>query len=110
MRRHQFLPPHPKEAAPGFGAAVGEILKWFVLYCFPVTARWNRVFLLDASTDPDARELTRFRGLRGEARQDAVAEVVANCLVAFKALVRRGKMDLVPIRLCWLKLRRGPVP
>ena len=35
-----------------------------------------------------------FRDLRGEARQDAIAEVIANCVVAFKALVRRGKMDL----------------
>ena len=35
-----------------------------------------------------------FRDLRGEARQDAIAEVVASCLVLFKALVQRGKIDL----------------
>ena len=55
--------------------------------------RWNRIFL---SMLP--RILTHatyaFRNLRGDTRQDAIAEVVANCLVAFKALVRRGKMDI----------------
>jgi hypothetical protein len=35
-----------------------------------------------------------FRHLRGEARQDCIQETIANALVAFKALVRRGKMDL----------------
>ncbi|MEI8372332.1 MAG: hypothetical protein WCJ35_05775 [Planctomycetota bacterium] len=35
-----------------------------------------------------------FRHLRGEARQDAIQEVVANALVAFVALVRRRKMSL----------------
>jgi len=35
-----------------------------------------------------------FRNLRGEARQDAVQETIANALVAFVALVRRGRMSL----------------
>jgi DNA-binding CsgD family transcriptional regulator len=35
-----------------------------------------------------------FRHLRGEARQDAIQETVANALVAFVALVRRGKMAI----------------
>jgi hypothetical protein len=34
------------------------------------------------------------RHLRGEALQDALQEVTANALVAFVALVRRGKMEL----------------
>jgi hypothetical protein len=34
-----------------------------------------------------------FRNLRGEAKQDAIQEVIANALVAFVALVRRGKMS-----------------
>ena len=37
---------------------------------------------------------SRFRHLRGEARQDAIQETIANALVAFVALVRRGKMSL----------------
>ena len=36
--------------------------------------------------------LLAFRHLRAEAREDAVAEVVANTLVAFVGLVERGKM------------------
>jgi hypothetical protein len=35
-----------------------------------------------------------FRHLRGEARQDAIQETIANALVAFVALVRRGKMAI----------------
>ena len=35
-----------------------------------------------------------FRHLRGEARQDAIQETIANALVAFVALVRRGKMSI----------------
>ena len=35
-----------------------------------------------------------FRHLKGEARQDAVQETIANALVAFVRLVRRGKVDL----------------
>ena len=35
-----------------------------------------------------------FRHLRGEARQDCIQETIANALVAFVALVRRGKMSL----------------
>jgi hypothetical protein len=35
-----------------------------------------------------------FRHLRGEARQEAIQETVANALVAFVALVRRGKMSI----------------
>jgi hypothetical protein len=35
-----------------------------------------------------------FRHLRGEVRQDAIQETIANALVAFVALVRRGKMSI----------------
>jgi hypothetical protein len=35
-----------------------------------------------------------FRHLVGEARQDAIQEVVANALVAFCRLVQLGKTDL----------------
>lgn len=35
-----------------------------------------------------------FRRLHGEARQDAIQETIANALVAFVALVRRGRMSL----------------
>ncbi len=35
-----------------------------------------------------------FRRLRGEARQDAIQETIANALVAFVALVRRGRMSI----------------
>ncbi len=35
-----------------------------------------------------------FRHLKGEARQDAIQEIIANAFVAFVALVRRGRMSL----------------
>ena len=35
-----------------------------------------------------------YRHLKGEARQDAVQEAIANALVAFVRLVRRGKIEL----------------
>ncbi len=55
--------------------------------------RWHRVFL---SMLPQILRHASysFRSLHGDARQDAIAEVIANCVVAFKALVRRGKMDI----------------
>jgi hypothetical protein len=35
-----------------------------------------------------------FRHLKGETRQDAIRETIANALVAFVGLVRRGKMSI----------------
>ncbi len=35
-----------------------------------------------------------FRHVRGQERQNLIQETIANALVAFVALVRRGKMDL----------------
>ena len=55
--------------------------------------RWHRVFL---SFLPQIVHHAKyaFRHLRGEARQDCIHETIANALVAFKALVSRGKMSL----------------
>jgi len=55
--------------------------------------RWHRVFLamLPAIV---AHAKYAFRNLRGEARQDCIQETIANALVAFVALVRRGKMSI----------------
>ncbi len=55
--------------------------------------RWHRVFL---ALLPQIVQHAKyaFRHLRGEARQDAIQETIANALVAFVALVRRGKMSL----------------
>ena len=55
--------------------------------------RWHRVFL---ALLPQIVQHAKFafRHLRGEARQDAIQETVANALVAFVALVRRGKMAI----------------
>jgi len=55
--------------------------------------RWHRVFL---ALLPQIVQHAKFafRHLRGEARQDAIQETVANALVAFVALVRRGKMSI----------------
>jgi hypothetical protein len=60
----------------------------------PAPRQWKRVFLslLPAIV---AHARFAFRHLRGEARQDAVQEVIANSLVAFIALARRGKLELV---------------
>ena len=55
--------------------------------------RWHRPFL--ALLPQIVRHAKfAFRHLRGEARQDAIQETIANALVAFVALVRRGKMSL----------------
>ena len=55
--------------------------------------RWHRPFL--ALLPQIVRHAKfAFRHLRGEARQDAIQETVANALVAFVALVRRGKMAI----------------
>lgn len=58
-----------------------------------LTPHWHRVFL---AMLPKIVRYARgaFGHLRGEARQDCVQEAVANSLVAFVALVRRGKMEL----------------
>jgi hypothetical protein len=55
--------------------------------------RWHRVFL---ALLPQIVQHAKFafRHLRGEARQDAIQETIANALVAFVALVRRGKMAI----------------
>ena len=55
--------------------------------------RWHRRFmqLLPAIVRTARYSL---RHLHGEALQDALQEVIANSLVTFIALVRRGKMDL----------------
>lgn len=55
--------------------------------------RWNRRFLqLLPSILKHASFV--FRHLRGEARQDAIQEVIANAFVAFVALARRGRIEL----------------
>ena len=55
--------------------------------------RWHRVFL---ALLPQIVQHAKFafRHLRGEARQDAIQETIANVLVAFVNLVRRGKMSI----------------
>ena len=55
--------------------------------------RWNSAFLamLPAIVQ---RARFAFRDARGQDRQDLVQEVIANALVAFVALVRRGKMAI----------------
>ena len=72
----------------------------------PLPPRWHRVFLaLLPQIVPHAK--FAFRHLRGEARQDAIQETIANALVAFVTLVRRGKMAIAyPTVLA--KLRRCP--
>jgi hypothetical protein len=55
--------------------------------------RWRRVFLAMLPAIVTHAKYA-FRNLRGEARQDAVQETIANALVAFVALVRRGRMSL----------------
>ena len=51
---------------------------------------------------PGIRRCARhaFRNLRPEAREEAVADVTANALVAFIRLVDRGKIES-PTRLSW---------
>jgi RNA polymerase sigma factor (sigma-70 family) len=55
--------------------------------------RWHKVFLAMLPKIVDHAKVA-FRHLRGEARQDAIQETIANALVAFVALVRRGKMSI----------------
>ena len=55
--------------------------------------RWHRVFLAMLPAIVTHAKYA-FRHLRGEARQDAIEEAIANSLVAFVALVRRGKMSI----------------
>ena len=59
----------------------------------PRGPRWHKVFLAILPRIVNHARVA-FRHLKGEARQDAIQEVVANSLVAFVALVRRGKMSL----------------
>jgi len=56
-------------------------------------ARWQRVF---CRMIPQIVRHAKFafRRLRGQDYQDAIQESLANALVAFVALVRRGKMKL----------------
>ena len=56
--------------------------------------RWHKVFLSAMLPKIIAHARVAFRHLKGEARQDAIQETIANALVAFVALVRRRKMDL----------------
>jgi heat shock protein HspQ len=52
------------------------------------------VFLTKFLPATVARAKYAFRHLRGQDYQDAIQETVANALVAFAALVRRGKMSI----------------
>ncbi len=58
----------------------------------PVPA-WNKIFLA-MLPQIVAHARVCFRHLRGEARQDAIQETMANALVAFVGLVGRGKMSI----------------
>src|ERR1035437_3420829 len=55
--------------------------------------RWHKVFMAMLPAIVTHAKYA-FRNLRGERRQDAIQEVIANSLVAFVALVRRGKMSI----------------
>ncbi len=59
----------------------------------PSTPKWHAAFQI---TLPTIRRSARhaFRNLRPEAREEAVADVIANALVAFIRLVDRGKIEL----------------
>jgi len=54
---------------------------------------WHNLFLAMLPTIVTHARLA-FRHLRPEAREDAIAECVANALVAFARLVQLGKVDL----------------
>jgi hypothetical protein len=56
--------------------------------------RWHRIFITTFLPAIVRHAKYAFRHLRGEARQDAIQETIANALVAFVALVRRGKMSI----------------
>ena len=55
--------------------------------------RWHKVFLAMLPAIVTHAKFA-FRHVRGEARQDFIQETIANALVAFVALVRRGKMSI----------------
>jgi hypothetical protein len=55
--------------------------------------RWHRQFLAMLPAIVTHAKYA-FRRLHGEARQDAIQETIANALVAFVALVRRGKASI----------------
>ena len=59
----------------------------------PRRRRWHKVFMAMLPQIVSHAKYS-FRRLRGEARQDAIQETIANALVAFVALVRRGKMSI----------------
>ncbi len=56
--------------------------------------RWHRIFVARFLPATVARAKYAFRHLRGQDYQDAIQETIANALVAFVALVRRGKMSI----------------
>ena len=56
--------------------------------------RWQRIFLAKFLPTTVARAKYVFRHLRGQDYQDAIQECIANALVAFVALVRRGKLSI----------------
>jgi hypothetical protein len=56
--------------------------------------RWHRIFLAKFLPAVVARAKFSFRHLRGQDYQDAIQETIANALVAFVALVRRGKLSI----------------
>ena len=68
--------------------------------------RWHRIFRRQVLPATVARAKFAFRHLRGQDYQDAIQETIANALVAFVALVRRGRMGIClpdragPLRHC----------
>jgi hypothetical protein len=56
--------------------------------------RWNRHFVEQLLPAIVAHAKYAFRHLHGDERQDLIQETIANALVAFVALARRGKLDL----------------
>ena len=56
--------------------------------------RWHRIFLAKFLPAVVARAKYAFRHLRGQDYHDAIQETIANALVAFVALVRRGKLSI----------------
>ena len=56
--------------------------------------RWHRIFVTEFLPAVVTRAKFSFRHLRGQDYQDAIQETIANAVVAFVALVRRGKMSI----------------
>jgi hypothetical protein len=61
--------------------------------CRSMHPRWHKAFLVMLPAIVIHAKIA-FRHLRGEARQDAIQETIANALVAFVGLVCRGKMSI----------------